>query len=187
VLTFAHKHWDGRVPEPGPLESSDEQLLREVEAGFQRVGEHLEKVQLRAALREAMALARRVNVYLDQAPWFSVIKTDRQRAATTVYVALRAVDSLKILFAPFIPFSSEKLHRYLGYEEPLFGEQRIEEVEEPSRPHPVLTYEPGAASGRWQPSQLPPGQPLQRPEPLFRKLEDSIVEEERARLGTATG
>lgn len=187
VLTFAHKHWDGRVPEPGPLESSDEQLLRQVEAGFQRVGEHLEKVQLRAALREAMALARRVNVYLDQAPWFSVIKTDRQRAATTVYVALRAVDSLKILFAPFIPFSSEKLHRYLGYEEPLFGEQRIEEVEEPSRPHAVLTYAPGAASGRWQPSQLPPGQPLQRPEPLFRKLDDSIVEEERARLGAATG
>ncbi len=187
VLTFAHKHWEGKVPEPGPLEAGDQQLLAEVEAGFQTVGEHLEQVQLRAALRAAMALARRVNVYLDQTPWFSVIKTDRQRAATTVYTALRAVDNLKILLAPFLPFSSEKLHRYLGYQQPLFGQQAITEVEEPGRLHQALTYDPTPASGRWQPSQLPTGQALERPKPLFRKLDDSIVEQERARLGSASG
>ncbi|MGW8249914.1 MAG: methionine--tRNA ligase, partial [Anaerolineales bacterium] len=50
--------------------------------------------------------------------------------------------------------------------------------------HSVLRYLPGQACGRWEPSQLRPGQKLQVPEPLFRKLDESLVSEERGRLGT---
>ncbi len=187
VLSFAYRHWEGRVPEPGPLRPEDRELLSHIEAGFDRVGEHLEAVQLRAALREALDLARAVNGYLDRAPWFGVIESDRQAAATTVYTALRAIDSLKVLFAPFLPFSSERLHQTLGYEAPLFGEQRIERVEEAARAHEVLVYDDSRASGRWAPSELEPGRPIQKPRPLYRKLEDSVAEEERARLGQPTG
>ena len=35
----------------------------------------------------------------------------------------------------------------------------------------------------WKPSELQPGQKLNQPTPLFKKLEPSVVEEERARLG----
>jgi methionyl-tRNA synthetase len=34
-----------------------------------------------------------------------------------------------------------------------------------------------------KPSDLKPGQKLNQPGPLFKKLEESVVEEERARLG----
>jgi len=183
VLSFAHKHWDGVVPDPGDLGEEDLALLSEVEAGFDVVGEYIEQVKLRAALQEAMRLARSVNAYLDHAPWFSVVKEDKPRAARTVYTALRAIDSLKILLSPFLPFSSEKLHRILGYEEPLFGEQRIIEVEENERKHEVLVYDASHASGEWKPSALQPGSTFQKPTPLYRKLDESIVEEERARMG----
>jgi len=155
-----------------------------VEAGFQSVGEQLEAVHLRAGLIEAMRLASEVNKYLDQAaPWFE-IKSDRTAAATSVYTALRAIDSLKVLLAPYLPFTSERLHTYLGYTQPLFGEQYVETYQDALGEHAALRYRAGQACGRWEASQLQPGQPLQKPEPLFRKLDESILEEEKKRLGS---
>ena len=49
VLSFAYKHWEGHVPEPGELTPADRELLETVDAGFQSVGEQLEAVHLRAA------------------------------------------------------------------------------------------------------------------------------------------
>jgi methionyl-tRNA synthetase len=183
VLSFAYKHWDGLVPEPGDLRAEDQQLLNKLEDGFSQIGDLLEGVKLRAALRENLTLAREVNGYLDRAPWFRVIKTDRDAAATTVYTALQAIDNLKILFAPFLPYSSEKLHRTLGYEGQLFGDLEIKTIEESQRAHKVLTYDGSKAIGHWEPSTLKPGQSIQKPKPLYKKLDESIVDEERARLG----
>ena len=87
------------------------------------------------------------------------------------------------MFAPFIPFSSEKLHTYLGYTQPLFGSQFTETQTDKLGEHEVLRYRPGPQQPQWQPSQLQPGQALVKPEPLFRKLEPTVAAEERARLG----
>jgi methionyl-tRNA synthetase len=182
VLSFAYKHWDGRVPEPGELRPDDQQLLDQVEGGFETVGNLLEGVKLRAALQEAMRLAREVNGYLDRAPWFGVIKEDKTSAATTVYTALRSIDSLKVLLSPFLPFSAERLNTTLGYDQPLFGEQKIVTIEEEQRTHGVLTYDASRANGHWVHSELKPGQRLGKPVPLYKKLDDSIVEQERGRL-----
>jgi methionyl-tRNA synthetase len=183
VLSFAYKHWEGVVPEPGELRPEDQELLLKIEDGFGEVEDLFVAVKIRAALREILGLAREVNGYLERAPWFSVIKTDKVAAATTVYTALRAIDTIKILFAPFLPFSSEQLHQYLGYEDSLFGKLNIETIDEEQRSHRVLTYDGSKAKGRWELSQLKPGQVLQQPKPLFKKLDDDIVDEERGRLG----
>lgn len=183
MLSFAYKHWEGVVPDPGELRPEDKEILAVVEAGFQTVGEHIDAVHLRAGLFEAIRLASEVNKYLDKAaPWFE-IKSDRQAAAKTVYTALRAIDSLKVLLSPFLPFTSERLHSYLGYAQPLFGEQATEVVQDDLSEHTILRYHPEKASGRWEPSQIQVGQALQQPEPLFRKLDESLVAEERGRLG----
>ncbi len=184
MLGFAYGRFDAQVPEPGTLRPADEQLLQEAERAFDSVGERLAACQFRAGLGEALALARSVNKYLDeQAPWFE-IRTDRQQAAKTVYTTLKAIDNLKVLMAPFLPFSSERLHRYLGYSGRLFGELAIREYHEQTRSHEALAYEPTIGTGRWEPSQLPVGQRLQEPAPLFVKLDAEIADQERDRLGT---
>jgi methionyl-tRNA synthetase len=184
VLTFAYKHWEGQAPTPGELRPPDTDVLAKVETGFKRVGDLLEAVKLRAALGEAVSLATEVNRYLDaQGPWFE-IKQDKAEAAKTIFTALKAIDSLKILFAPFLPFTSQKLHEYLGYDGQLFGTQAIVNYQESNRSHTALTYDPAGATGKWEPSQLKPGQALRQPSALFKKLEGKVVEEERARLGT---
>jgi len=183
VLSFGFKHWEGVVPTPGDLRTADKEILDTVEAGFEKVGDMFEKVKLRAALNEAMRLAQETNKYLDTAaPWFE-IKTDKDAAATTVYTALRAIDSLKVLFAPFLPFTSEQLHTFFGYPDLLFGEQYTETRSDNLGEHTVLRYKADKASGIWGPSQLVAGSSLKKPKPLFKKLEPDIAEEERGRLG----
>ncbi len=187
VLSFCYKHWEGRVPDVSPanLRPKDKELLATIEAGFESVGKALEAVRLRAALNEAMRLATEVNKYLDAAaPWFE-IKEDKAEAAKSVYTALRAIDSLKVLFAPFLPHTSEALNRFFGYERPLFGEQYVEEIKDNLGMHTALRYRPPDDEPRWRPSHLQPGAALQKPRPLFKKLDPVIAEEERARLGRA--
>jgi methionyl-tRNA synthetase len=65
----------------------------------------------------------------------------------------------------------------------LFGSQYTEQETDELGEHTVLRYRTDGASGTWQSSQLEPGHVLRQPAPLFKKLEDSVAEEERARLG----
>ncbi|PJF45129.1 MAG: methionine--tRNA ligase [Phototrophicales bacterium] len=183
VLKFAIKHFEGKVPQPTELRDIDREILATVEAGFTSVGERIEAVKLRDALSEAMRLATEVNVYLDNAPWFGkAIKEDRPAAATTIYTALRCIDSLKVIFAPFLPFTSERIHHYLGYEKPLFGDLQIRELQESQSSHRALMYDSSGAMGQWQPSQLPVGQSLREPDIIIKKLDPALAEAEREKL-----
>ena len=182
MLSFAYKRFDGQVPEPGELDDEDRELLAKVEAGFETVGELYNACKFRAALGEALALAREANGYLDRkAPWFQ-IKEDKAAAATTVYVILRAVDNLKTILSPILPHTAQQLHEYLGYEGQLFGTQQVVEYQEETRSHEALTYDHSGAIGTWATSELPAGQALREPAPLFKKLDESVIEEEYARL-----
>jgi methionyl-tRNA synthetase len=185
TLTNAYRNF-GEVPEPGELSAEDRAALAAVEAGFDVVGELVEEGKFKAALGEAMRLSSIGNQYVDhEAPW-AAIKVDRERAGTILYVALRIVDSLKVIFTPFLPFSSQKLHELLGYEGWLAGPLEFREiVEEGDGKHTVLTGDYSSWVGRWEPSELPPGQKLREPAPLFRKLDPSIVDDELQRLNPA--
>ncbi|MEJ5345350.1 MAG: methionine--tRNA ligase [Chloroflexus sp.] len=182
TLTNVYKNF-GSVPQPGPLTATDEQVLQEVNGGLETVGDLLATARFKAALSEAMRLAAQVNIYLsEQEPW-KVIKSDRERAATIWYVALRCVDTLKIIFTPFLPFSSQRLHEYLGYDGYIAGPLFFRDVTEADgRVHRVLTGNYAEWVGRWQPSALPVGQALRQPQPLFKKLDEKVVDEELARM-----
>jgi methionyl-tRNA synthetase len=175
VLSFTYRNFEGRVPRPGALDERDRALLAERDAAFARVTELLAGVHLRDALREALAFATLVNRYLDDtAPWKS-IKADRERAGTSLYVALQAINALKVLTYPFLPFSAERLHALLGFD-----------PGDPSRGTYSGTPRDGElgvpATARWELAEVPAGQALQQPAPLFTKLDPSVADEELARL-----
>jgi methionyl-tRNA synthetase len=183
MLGFAYKRFDGKVPTIDALTDSDEAILAKIEEGFETVSKQLEAVKLREALATAMALVRDVNVYLDErAPW-KMIKTDVVDTARSVYTSLRAIDNLKILLAPFLPFSSQQVHEMLGYDGQLFGDLDIVTYPESERAHNALVYNAEKATGKWQKSALSQGQALREPQPLYIKLEPEVVELERAKLG----
>ena len=188
ILTSVQRNF-GAVPEPGPLADGDHSLVAELERGFESVGREIEAARFRAALAEAMRLASKVNQYAnEQQPW-ALLKSDRDRAATVLYVALRCIDNLKVLLTPFLPFSSQSLHELLGYDGWLAGPLEFEEVgEDDGSVHRVLTGDYASWGGRWQPSGLRPGQPVAEPRPLFKKLDpDQVVPEELARMEQEAG
>ena len=158
VLTFVYRNFDGCVPEHGDLDSSSQDLFLVAEEAFQAVGEYLGNCYFKEAIKAAMSLAHAANRYLDEkSPW-KVIKEDRQAAADSLYVALCVISNLKTMLYPFLPFSSQKLHEYLGFE----GK--------------VGDY-------GWQLHSPLPGQKLKPPQPLFTKLDEGLAEEETSRLG----
>ena len=185
TLTSAYKNF-GAVPEPGELLEADHALLAAVEAGFESVGAEIESARFRAALVEAMRIASGVNQYLsDQAPW-AEIKSNKTRAATIIYTTLRAIDNLKIMLAPVLPFSAQRLHEYLGYEGDIAGALEFREEAEDDLNHTVLTGRYEDWVGCWRPSELQPGQTLREPTPLFAKLDTTaVIEEEFARMTVA--
>lgn len=181
VLSFTHKNF-GEIPAHGSLDEVDEEILARAEAAFERVGAHLKARQFRAALSEAMDLARTGNRYLEvKAPW-QQIKEDRAEAGTTLNVALQVINALKILLAPFLPFASERLHETLGYTSSIFEAQVIQTVGEEGDVHEVLTYASGKSASIWAFEELPAGRPLDKPKPLFKKLDPDIVEDELVRM-----
>jgi methionyl-tRNA synthetase len=159
VLTFVYRNFDGHLPRPANLTETDAALIKNADTALERVGEHLAKCNFKQAIMTAMAAAREANRYLDdRAPW-KAIKTDRQAAADSLYTAACVIARLKTMFYPFLPFSSQKVHEYLGFE------GRVEDC-------------------GWRPQTPEPGQPLRQPQPLFTKLDESIIEEETRRIGT---
>lgn len=171
VLGFAYRRCEGRVPVPGPLDESDQALLAEIRAGFDSTGALYDAVKLKAASQEVRRLSQRVNQYLNEKEPWKRINSDPAGAATTVYVALQAIDWLSLIWAPILPHSSEEVHRYLGYDAPIFGRQYTETVADARGSHVVLRYDHNGASGRWVADPLLPGQALREPKALFEKLE----------------
>ncbi len=147
TLSFLQSKFGGVVPQPLPLREADREILAELDAGFSVVGHNIANCHFKDGLNAAMAVARAANRYLDeQAPWKS-IKVDREAAGTSMYVMLQVLSGLHVLFSPYLPFSSQKLHVYLGFE----GE---------------------ISAGSWRASPVTPGTRLPVPAPLFPKLEE---------------
>ncbi len=159
VLTFVYRNFDGCVPATKQTDSLSQNLLARAQDTLDTVDKHLNNCHFKEAIKAAMSLAHEANRYLEEkSPW-KVIKEDRPAAAQSLYVALSVIAQLRTMLYPFLPFSSQKVHEYLGFA------GRVEDY-------------------GWQWQELPPGQKLSKPEPLFAKLDESLVEEETKRLGT---
>ena len=95
-------------------EASDETevdtiLLKSGEEAFNNVGEHIEKVELKAALQEAMRYVSKVNIYLNETEPWKIIGEDSKRASRILYTSLTAIDACSNLLSPFMPSTSEKV------------------------------------------------------------------------------
>jgi methionyl-tRNA synthetase len=170
TLVNAHRNFSA-VPEPGSLIAKDEALIAEVEEALDYVAVQLGQARFQVALKHAMAMAAKVNVYLGtEQPWHT-IKTDRERAGTVLYVALRCVDNLKTMLTPFLPFSSQRLHEMLGYTDVIAPQPEVRSFSENGVAHNVLTGE-YSIENRWRKSELKPGHRLPQPQALFKRLDD---------------
>ena len=150
ALVLTHKYYGGEVPACGTLLPEDEATIAEVKDVKDKVEYLLDHFRFRDAQKEAMNLARIGNKYLTDAEPWKVIKTDPERVKTILYIALQLVANLATAFAPFLPFSSERLRRMLN----------LQTLDWSRLGHTDL---------------LPAGHQIGQAELLFEKIEDEVV------------
>ena len=156
-VVLTHKYFDGKVPAAGELTDYDRETLAEFANVKATVENLLDNYRFRDAQKEAMNLARIGNKYLaDTEPW-KLAKTDMERVATILNLALQISANLAIAFEPFLPFSAAKLRNMLG-----MGEFSWEQL------------------GRTD--LLAAGTQLTAAELLFEKIEDATIEAQLQKL-----
>lgn len=117
ALVLTQKYFDNKVPVSGELQQLDKDTLTEFADIKEKVENLLDNFKFRDAQKEAMNLARIGNKYLaDTEPW-KIAKTDMNRVATILNLALQLAANLAIAFEPFLPFSSRKLRDMLNINE----------------------------------------------------------------------
>ncbi len=164
VLSFTYKNFEGNVPPAGSLGALEQELLQSAREVMTGVDQDLHDCHFKAAIARAFSLAQQVNRYLDtRAPWRS-IKTDRNEAAATLHTAIKVINCLKMLLYPFLPFSAQRIHGYLGLDGTVENlswdfDQLIDAIEA--------------------------GNPLREPSPLYTKLDPQVVDDEVQRLGAS--
>ncbi len=152
AMVLTHKYFEGKVPVRGELDAFDTQMLEEMAACRSQIETNIENYKFREALKEAMNIARIGNKYLaDTEPW-KVVKSDIDRTATILNVALEITANLSIAIAPFMPFTADKLTKMLAFDAPLGWEEL----------------------GRS--NLLTTGHQLAKSELLFEKIEDATIQ-----------
>ncbi len=109
VIVLTHKYFDGIVPAAGELAEADTAAFAEVKAAAAACTEALETFHFREALKQAMAIARIGNRYLQETEPWKLAKTDMARVATILNVAMQICGSLAVACEPFMPFMAKRL------------------------------------------------------------------------------
>ena len=116
ALVLTKKYFEGKVPKTSDFTEYDRATIEEFKNVKSQLENLLEDFKFREAQKEAMNLARIGNKYLaDTEPW-KLAKTDMDRTATILNLALQIAANLAIAFEPFLPISSDKLRQMLGLE-----------------------------------------------------------------------
>lgn len=156
-LVLTHKYFDGKIPACGELTDYDRQTIEEFKGVKDTLGENIEGFHFREALKDALNLARIGNKYLaDTEPW-KLAKTDMNRVATIMNIALQITANLAIAFEPFLPFSAAKLRNMLNMSHADWSKLGSIDI-------------------------LSAGAEVKKPELLFEKIEDSVIDAQMQKL-----
>ncbi len=165
TLTFINTRFNGEIPQPQELETEGEEILEALREKVIAVAEEIEVSRLQSAANTVIGISRMGNQYLNEKEPWNLIKKDKEKAATVLYVATQIVKSLAIVSAPFIPSTAEELWKTLN----LLGSVYEQKWDEALKP-------------------IPPKHKIAKAKPLFRKIEgdaqklDEMLEKVREKL-----
>ena len=158
TFTFVHKNFDGKIPKRSKINNRDSEVLNSLKEYPEKISKLFENYKIKEGVQEIMNLARLGNKYFnDSEPW-KTLKSDKETCSTTINICLNIIYTLAELFSPVIPFTSEKIFNMLDADRTLWDHCGDE--------------------------NLPSGHKLNKPEILFTKIEDEIIEQQVQKLGS---
>ena len=174
---MAHRN-NGAIPAPTAPARADFDLLALSQAAFDTVGAHLKHSRFRAGVSEAMRVVTAANRYLsEQEPW--KLKDDPDRRDAVLHAALQVVQDANTLLTPFLPHSAQKVHEALGGTGVWASQPELLDVPDldiPGLTNQILTGDYTVEQARWASTPVEVGRPLQKPTPIFAKLDPELGE-----------
>ena len=162
VTVLTQKYYQGVVPGSGELLDEDRAVLSQLNAHPDVIADSLERYRFREAQMALINVARLGNKYLaDAEPW-KLIKSDPERTANIMNVALQIAAALAVLSEPFLPFTAAKLKSTLG----------LNHLDKP------LSWTAISNNSIY----LPQGHKIEQSPLLFRKIEDQEMDLQRQKL-----
>lgn len=157
AVVLTHKYFNGTLPAAGTLAEVDSSLCEAVKTVKATLTENLENFHFREAVKDAMELARLGNKYLQETEPWKLAKTDMERVATILNIAINLSANIAIAMEPFLPFMSKRLADMLSLAN--------------------LTWD---NLGNME--LLPAGTTINQPVLLFEKIEDDAIKAQLDRL-----
>ncbi|MBW3001258.1 methionine--tRNA ligase [Candidatus Woesearchaeota archaeon] len=117
TIVFLNKYYDSKIPEYD-LGKDEEEFLYLIRDQENKITNLLNKVKLKEALKEILALCANGNKFFQAAePWKNVKeKNNKKRADNALYILANLVKDIGILCEPYLPFTSEKIFKQLNIE-----------------------------------------------------------------------
>ncbi|OWA35799.1 methionine--tRNA ligase [Saccharibacillus sp. O16] len=114
TLAFIDKSFAGQIP----LGEPDAEWDQATASLYREAGAWIEEGRLREALDAIFAYVRKANKYFDeQRPWLQ-IKESHEECGRTLFVCVQIIANLANLLEPFLPFSCDKIRRFLSLDTP---------------------------------------------------------------------
>jgi len=180
VVVLTNKYYEGIVPDFDPNDAfidarnqaetsfHDSELLA-LHDQVQEVCDHIRRYEFRAALTALLSISATGNQLLQfNEPW-KAIKNDPKLVKAVMNVALQIVTALSVTCRPFLPFTSDKLRTLLN----------LPAIQDAGELNDILDK---LAEGT---SILPVGHKIGKPNHLFTKVEDSIIEAQVEKLNAS--
>jgi len=153
TLTFIHRYYNSQIPSKGSMNDMDKTILKKIDQAPSKIGDFIEKFEIRNACKEFMDICRFANKYFnDRAPW-ETRKSDPGTCETTLNICIQITKTMAVLVAPFLPFTHRKLMKMLRLESGLSWDEAARK-------------------------EIPEGHKINQPELLFKKIEDKAIERE---------
>ena len=147
-LAFIAKYFDRIVPEG----IEDPSINNQINELFVSVGRQIENGAFKDAIAEIFDFVRNANKFFDtEQPWVTR-NTDKKACRNTLYQCVQMIANLAVLLSPFLPFSSEKVCRWLGI------------------------------NNRWKKQSVSAGYLLPEVEILFQRIDKKVIETETEKL-----
>ncbi len=150
ILSFTQKNI-GHIPHYVGSDL-DKDVMAEIEACGKDMAGHLDKVELKKAVRRLLEFAGWGNQTMQEAAPWKLLKDDRAAGEAALHSLLRVLKALAVFMAPYTPEAADKIWQMLG---------------EPGSVHDASWSAAGAP--------LKEGHPLEMPTALFRKLDPKDI------------
>lgn len=147
-LAFIVNYFDGIVPQG----IDNPSINKRIEELFVSVGRQIENGAFKDAISEIFRFIRSANKFFDtEQPWITRT-TDKRLCENTLYQCVQIIANLAVLLSPFLPFSSEKVCKWLGI------------------------------NNKWEKHSVSAGYLLPEVELLFQRIDKKVIETETEKL-----